>query len=72
LFQPQPPLQDVWQFVAAKSLMKNNLRVCYTLYLMWDGKKSSDFRKQLVRKEIMVYNDLNAAKLIEGVFYEKE
>lgn len=48
---PQPPLQDVPQFVAAKSLMKNTSRVLITLYSMPGEKKSSQifhFQKRIV------------------------
>lgn len=39
--KPQPPLQDDWQFVAAKSLMNNTSRGLITLYSMRERKKSS-------------------------------
>lgn len=39
--RPQPPLQDDWQFVAAKSLMNNTSRGLITLYSMRKRKKSS-------------------------------
>ncbi len=75
VFQPQPPLQVVWQFVAAKSLMNDTLRVCYIVYLMKRMQNGSHFLLlPVIRKEIRMKKNKYLALFEggEGVIIEKK
>ncbi len=74
VFHPKPPPQDVWQFVAAKSLMFHTLRVCYTLYSMKGTKKCSTFYLHGTRKGKFMKKNKYLALFEggEGVIIEKK